>query len=135
MDWNENEVPMLQRIRVTLQRRINLIHRLDRISFIAPSSEGTMVQLREMKEFWEWMIEEEKAMILMDGLWRTKKGWHQIRRHLNGLSHPILGNSCNRLNWESFSMLTKQKDWIRIRIIFIYSGYCHQITQQKSHFS
>jgi len=47
----KNEVPMLQRIRVTLQRRINLILRLDRISFIAPSSEGTMVQLREMKEF------------------------------------------------------------------------------------
>jgi len=30
----KNEVPMLQRIRDTLQRRINLIHRLDRMSLI-----------------------------------------------------------------------------------------------------
>ena len=42
------EVPMFQRIRVTLQRRINLIHRLDRTSFVAPSLEGTMVQSREI---------------------------------------------------------------------------------------
>ena len=61
--------------------------------------------------------EEKKAAMLMVGLLRTKIGWHQIRRHLNGLSHPILDNSYNRWNWESFSMLTKQRDWIRIRII------------------
>jgi len=45
------EVPMLQRIRDAHQRIINLIHRLERISFIAPSSKGTMVQLREMKKY------------------------------------------------------------------------------------
>lgn len=57
--------------------------------FIAPSSEGTMVQFREMKEFWEW-IEEENI-----GLRKTKMGCHQILRNLNGLSHSMLGNSFN----------------------------------------
>ena len=40
--------------------------------------------------------EEKKAAMLMIGLLRTRMGWHQIRRHLNGLSHPILDNSYNR---------------------------------------
>ena len=126
----KNEVPMLQRIRVTLQRRINLIHRLDRISFIAPSSEGTMVQLQEMKEFWEWMIEEEKAMILMIGLWRTKKGWHQIRRHLNGLSHPMLGISSHGND--------QQTDIIEIEVcvksVFVYMNPIEHISSLEEVF-
>ena len=152
-----NEVPMLQRVRDTLQRRVNLIHRLDRGAsgclLVALSSEGKedCDQLRTATKLLSDALQspdaiktyvaitrgegilrgedlKEKSYFVVDrpikdengiensattmfnfvgGVNRASDGvrasiviakpstgrWHQIRRHLNGLSHPILGDS------------------------------------------
>ena len=145
------EIPMLQRIRDTVQQRVNLVHRLDRgasgcllctfqddhtdatriFSEALTSANKTYVALvrgegilhgKDLKRK-GWFsvtrpIKDERG-VLKDAttyfyfcagqdnangtidrpraslvLARPCTGrWHQIRRHLNGLSHPILGDS------------------------------------------
>lgn len=149
------EVPMLQRTREALGRRVNLIHRLDRgcsgcllMTFadtdnsqnntatlshaMAQSStrktyvaivrgEGILKGRDFRKEGWFRVsrpIKNERGIINNATTWfrfvagqdneqglldrprasivlaRPETGrWHQIRKHLNGLSHPILGDS------------------------------------------
>lgn len=156
-DWTgpkNNEVAMLQRVRDTIGRRINLIHRLDRGAsgcLLASHAEENCEELRECtktliealqsplatktyvaivrgegvfkdEDFRQkgWFnidrpIKDENgiensantAFRFVAGVNRADDGvraslvlarpstgrWHQIRRHLNGLSHPILGDS------------------------------------------
>ena len=141
------EVPLLQRGRDALGRRINLVHRLDRgasgcvLCTYEDDDDGATAALHEAlgaarktyvaltrgegflqgrdfkKEGWfvvERAIKNERGTeknATTDFNWVASTGagdaaraslvfarprtgrWHQIRRHLNGLSHPILGDS------------------------------------------
>lgn len=142
-------VPVLQRVRDAVGRRVNLVHRLDRgasgcllfafakvdgddatarlaaaladeravKTYVALVRGGTVLRGEELRDRGWFTIdrplknqegEERDADTHMkfvagtdDGaarasivLCRPRTGrWHQIRKHLNGLSHPILGDS------------------------------------------
>lgn len=145
------EIPMLQRVREQLQRRVNLVHRLDRgasgcllltytdddnattilsdalhsnstKTYIALVRGEGIVNGTDLKQLgWfrvERAIKDEQGRERDAATWfrfvagqdngagtldraraslvlaRPETGrWHQIRKHLNGISHPILGDS------------------------------------------
>lgn len=149
---SRQEIPMLQRVRSAIGRKVNLIHRLDRgcsgcllMSYTddptataelseamsATDTQKTYLALvrgegilrgRDFcKEGWfkiDRPIKDERGVENAATTWfrfvagqdnergtldrpraslvlaRPETGrWHQIRRHLNGLSHPIIGDS------------------------------------------
>jgi tRNA pseudouridine65 synthase len=141
------EVPMLQRTRQAVGRRVNLVHRLDRgcsgcllFTYADDDDENTTARWSDAmtttanKTYLALVRGEgilhgrdlkQDGWFLVDRPIRNKRGilknattwfrfvagqdgearsslvlarpltgrWHQIRRHLNGLSHPILGDS------------------------------------------
>lgn len=190
-DWTgsrkSNEVPMLQRIRVALDRKINLVHRLDRGAsgclLVTYSNDGnsTAVFQRSMsenhanktyialvrgegilhgrdfrKEGWflvDRPIKDENGELKeARTLFRFIAGqddangtrpraslvlarpltgrWHQIRRHLNGLSHPILGdsthgNSRTNREWRSQRGLANERTCLHlVRLQLPPNEYC-----------
>lgn len=162
-DWTgsraQSEVPMLQRVRDAVGRRVNLVHRLDRgcsgcllMAFADQDKQGqsqtmtsrltqAMADPKSVKTYialvrgegilhgrdfrqegWflvDRPIKDERGHLREARTWfrflagqgndrgrvpdqargglvlcRPETGrWHQIRKHLNGLSHPILGDS------------------------------------------
>lgn len=173
------EIPMLQRVRQAIDRKVNLVHRLDRgcsgallLTYTNDSltdtndkgptallsdamkdldSQKTYLALvrgegilhgRDFKqEGWfkvDRPIKNEKGILNNATTWfrfvagqdndqgridrpraslvlcRPETGrWHQIRRHLNGLSHPILGDSSHgnsKVNreWRKLGMLSER---------------------------
>jgi len=158
-------VPVLQRVRDAVGRRVNLVHRLDRgasgclifalankegddatarlavaladersvKTYVALVRGGTALRGEELRDRGWFTIdrpiknqhgEERDAATrfrfvagIDDGktrasivLCRPRTGrWHQIRKHLNGLSHPILGdsthgNSATNREWRARGM-------------------------------
>jgi tRNA pseudouridine65 synthase len=148
----DDAIPMLQRVRTQVQRRVNLVHRLDRgasgcllFTYADDTSEATAIlsdalhnnstktymalvrgegilngtdlkQLgwfrverpirdehgreREAATWFRFVAGQDNGSGTLDRaraslvLARPETGrWHQIRKHLNGLSHPILGDS------------------------------------------
>jgi tRNA pseudouridine65 synthase len=147
-EWKSSrilEVPMLQRTRQAVGRRVNLVHRLDRgcsgcLLFTYTDDDETTARWsyamtttanktylalvrgegilhgRDLKQDGWFLVDRPirnrhgilknattwfRFVAGQDGearaslvLARPLTGrWHQIRRHLNGLSHPILGDS------------------------------------------
>lgn len=164
------EVPILQRVRDQIGRRVNLVHRLDRgcsgcllLTYADdPTTTAALVESMSnanktylalvrgegvlrgrdfQQEGWfevdrriadekgdvkdartlflfvagqdnqHGMLERPRASIVLA---KPKTGrWHQIRRHLNGLSHPILGdsthgNSKENRQWKTRGMLSER---------------------------
>ena len=153
----ETEVPMLQRLRAHLQRRVNLVHRLDRgasgcllgtfadddnmdyhsnatallSAALQNNATKTYIALVRGEGILHGSDWKERGWFLVDRPIRDERGrertaatwlrfvagqdngagtleraraslvlarpltgrWHQIRKHLNGVSHPILGDS------------------------------------------
>jgi 23S rRNA-/tRNA-specific pseudouridylate synthase len=144
------EIPMLQRVREAVQRRVNLVHRLDRgasgclLLTFADDGDCTTILSEAMKRANKTYVAivrgegilhgedlKQKGWFSVDRPIKNERGqindattffrfvsgqdngsggmdrpraslvlarpvtgrWHQVRRHLNGLSHPILGDS------------------------------------------
>jgi len=152
-DWTgsrtRQEVPMIQRVRIAVGRKVNLVHRLDRgasgcllmsytddgdstsqlIGAMNMQASKTYVALVRGEGVLRGVDFKEQGWFCVDRPIKDEGGklnnattyfrfvagqdggdgtrpraslvlarpvtgrWHQIRRHLNGLSHPILGDS------------------------------------------
>lgn len=147
---SQEEIPMLQRVREGVQRKVNLVHRLDRgasgcllmtylsdgdstavLSEAMTHANKTYVALVRGEGILHGEDLKDKGWFVVDRPIKNEKGqlnnattffrfvagqgndggkndcaraslvlarpvtgrWHQVRRHLNGLSHPILGDS------------------------------------------
>lgn len=153
-DWcgsrSQNMIPMLQRVREAVGRKVNLVHRLDRgasgclLLAYTDDANSTAVLSDAMSRATKTYVAlvrgegilwgddlSKKGWFVVDRPIKNEKGqlnnattyfrfvagqgndsgkndqaraslvlarpvtgrWHQVRRHLNGLSHPILGDS------------------------------------------